>query len=144
MPDPYHQDLWLTRRRIYQWTSDRDNADLNVAAGDVMAISGRENVAQAILNRLYTRQGELSELGHPDYGSRLYELVGELNNTRTRALAERYIRESLSQEPRIQEVAAVEIAPPSRGFDRDQLRITLTLKLVGDEELLTLALSLGG
>ena len=82
-------------------TSDRDPVDLlSAAGGDVQTVTGRENLAQAIVNRLLTRRGELTGLGHPDYGSRLHLLVGELNNARTRGLAELYIRDSLAQEPR--------------------------------------------
>ncbi len=40
-------------------------------------------------------------LGHPDYGSRLHELIGEPNNERTRELVRLYAKECISQEPRV-------------------------------------------
>ena len=75
--------------------------------GDVDITIGRDNLVQAIINRLLTRRGELATLGHPDYGSRLHELIGELNNLRLRVLAELYIRDCLAQEIRIEKIRYV-------------------------------------
>lgn len=72
--------------------------------GDLQTVSGRENLGQAILHRLMTRRGELADTGHPDYGSRLHELIGEPNNESTRDLVRLYIKECLSQEPRVQDI----------------------------------------
>ena len=69
-------------------------------------------MAQAILNRLLTRRGELTALGHPNYGSRLHMLLGEPNNARTCARAELYIRESLAAERRLAETVDITFAPP--------------------------------
>jgi phage baseplate assembly protein W len=104
-------DLFLTRRGLDQMTSDREGIDLAIERGDIRLVSGRPNLAQAIVNRLLTRQGELEDLGHPDYGSRLYQLIGEPNSRRTRALAELYIREALANEPRIREIVAISFSP---------------------------------
>ena len=144
MPDdPLHKDLKLTRRAFDQMTSDRERVDLVASpSGDAQTVSGRANLAQAIINRLLTRQGELTRLGHPNYGSRLHLLAGELNNTRTRGLAGIYIRESLAQEPRIQEVTEVAFAPPSRGIERDTLQVVVRVRPVGDDEDLTLVIPL--
>jgi phage baseplate assembly protein W len=141
--DQFNKDFRLTPRAFDQMTSDRESVDLVASAsGDVQTISGRANLAQAIINRLLTRQGELTRLGHPNYGSRLHLLVGELNNARTRGLAGIYVREALAQEPRIQEVTEVSFAPPSRGLERDTLRIMVRVKPVGDDEELTLIIPL--
>jgi phage baseplate assembly protein W len=43
-----------------------------------------DNLKQALLLRFLTPTGELALLGHPDYGSRLSELIGELNNETNR------------------------------------------------------------
>jgi hypothetical protein len=61
--------------------------------------------------RLLTPRGDLSHLGHPDYGSRLHELVGRVNTGTSRNLARLFILESLKQEPRIGKVNEVAIAP---------------------------------
>ncbi len=75
--------------------------------GDLQTVSGRENLGQAILHRMMTRQGELIDIGHPDYGSRLHELIGEPNNESTRDLVRLYIKECISQEPRVQDIVSL-------------------------------------
>lgn len=86
-------------------------ADLIVdGMGDLKTAAGKENLGQAILHRLMTRAGELGDLGHPSYGSRLHELIGEPNNERTRDLLRLYIKECLAQEPRVQEVVGLKVA----------------------------------
>src|SRR5918995_1791759 len=62
---------------------------------DVGGVDGRENLGQAIIMRLLTPRGELSELAHPDYGSRLHELIGRQNTETTRNLVKLFILESL-------------------------------------------------
>jgi len=82
--------------------------DLQVRrSGDLMMSHGRQNLGQAILHRLLTRKGELADTGHPDYGSRLHELIGEPNNSRTRDLVRLYAKECISQDPRVREIAKV-------------------------------------
>ena len=84
--------------------------DLGVTkSGDLRTSSGRQNLGQAILHRLLTRRGELAELGHPDYGSRLHELIGEPNNDRTRDLVRLYAKECISQDPRIHEIVKLSV-----------------------------------
>lgn len=90
--------------------------------GDLETVSGAFNLGQAITNRLMTRKGELSELGHANYGSRMYELIGEPNNERTRELAKIYVKECLSQEPRIKEIVKVVVSPV--GNDRIDISIS--------------------
>jgi len=86
-------------------------ADLMVnKAGDLQLVAGRENLGQAIMHRLLTRQGELAELGHPQYGSRLHELVGHPNNERTRDLVRLYAKECILQERRVREIASIKVS----------------------------------
>ncbi len=125
-------DLKLTSRDFDQMTSDREFVDLKATArDDLQTVNGRENLAQAIINRLLTRRGELTHFGHPNYGSRLYLLIGELNNIKQRAKAELYIRECLTQEPRIEVVKEVSFAKPNRQEDRDTLKVRIRLKPIG-------------
>ncbi len=85
-------------------------ADLVVSKkGDLETISGRPNLGQAIMHRLLTRRGELGALGHPDYGSRLHELIGEPNNERTRDLVRLYVKECVQQESRVQDIINVSV-----------------------------------
>ena len=127
-------DLKLTNRQFDIQTSDRAYVDLGISAGgDLATDTGRRNLAQAIINRLLTRQGELARLGHPNYGSRLYELIGELNNLRLRAKAEVFLRACLDQEKRIESIRFMEFEPPERGIDRSVLKVTIGIKPIGNE-----------
>jgi phage baseplate assembly protein W len=154
-------DLFLTRRALGSRNADRASIDLGSAAGDLRLTRGRANLAQAILNRLFTRQGELAALGHPDYGSRLYQLIGEPNTRRTHALADLYLRESLAEEERVAEIIDITITPPSlRAELRNVLEMRITVRPIAatdtepgagvsapasgaaDDELLTLSLAM--
>src|SRR5262245_31995274 len=141
--DLNHIDLALTRRQANIQTADRVQVDIQATASrDIATTTGHHNLIQAMINRLFTRQGELAQLGHPDYGSRLYQLIGELNNNRTRALAEVYIRECLAQESRVEEIRHIVFAPPALGASHNRLEVTIAVKPVGAEQELTLNFSL--
>lgn len=141
MADEQYIDLQLSRRNFDEQVSDRDYVDLLRANnGDLQTVSGRHNLAQAVINRLLTRKGELRRLGHPQYGSRLYQLVGELNNARVRGLAEIYIRESLAQESRIAEITAIEFAPVSRSQGRNVMQAAISVLPVGEQSPFTISI----
>lgn len=76
-----------------------------MGAVDLALISGRENLAQALLLRLLTPLGSLTGLGHTSYGSRLYELIGQPKTEATRNLCRAYILEVVRQESRVEEKA---------------------------------------
>src|SRR6478752_2039892 len=78
---------------------------------DFSTLDGRDNLAQAIVMRLLTPRGELTELGHPEYGSRLNELLGTPNSETRRGLAKLFVLEALTQEPRIEKVLDVTVVP---------------------------------
>ncbi|HHG85210.1 MAG TPA: DUF2634 domain-containing protein [Bacteroidetes bacterium] len=129
------KDIQVTGRRYDQQASDRDYVDLlSSVRGDLATVEGKDNLVQAILNRLLTRQGELKTLGHPKYGSRLFTLMGEPNNLRVRGLADAYIREALEQEKRISTINFISFEAPTRGYDRGTLRATLSVRSVGGDE----------
>jgi phage baseplate assembly protein W len=96
---------------------------------DFETIEGRANLGQAVMMRLLTPKGELADLGHPQYGSRLYELVGKINTETTRSLAKLFILESLDLEPRIEKVAELTILP-TRG-QRSSVDVTLVVLPIG-------------
>lgn len=121
-------DLMLTRRQPGRLVGERERVDLQTDRQDLAIVEGRAHLTQSLLNRLHTRQGELAQLGHPDYGSRLYQLIGERNNDRTRLRAELYIRECLAKESRIQESVDIVFAPP----DRDGLNAIVTVTPTAD------------
>ncbi len=68
---------------------------------DLDIISGRENVAQALILRLLTPKGALADLGHTGYGSRLGELIGQGKTEELRGLCRAFILEAVREEPRV-------------------------------------------
>jgi phage baseplate assembly protein W len=103
---------------------------------DIGIVRGRDNLGQAVILRLLTPRGELAELGHPEYGSRLHELIGNLHTATTRNVARLFILESLQQEPRIAKVTAVEVtAAPGL---RDAVRVLLQIRPVAATEIVTI------
>jgi phage baseplate assembly protein W len=114
-----------------------EDADLGVGTragaapkSDLTLAGGLDNMTQAIANRLKTRLGELASLGHPDYGSRHHELIGEPNVPRTWNLIKLYILQALRGEPRIAKVVAATVGPEHQP-PRDTVRIELTVLLLG-------------
>ncbi len=103
----------------------------NIAGRDLGLATGLDNLTQAIANRLKTRRGELASLGHPDYGSRHHELLGEPNVERTRNLIKLYVLQALRHEPRIEKVLKADVraehSPP-----RDSVRIELAVRVIGE------------
>lgn len=95
------------------------------AAADLASVEGRENLAQALVLRLLTPRGALAALGHPDYGSRLGELIGEHKTEALRARCRAFVLECVAQEPRVQD-AATELA-----FDPLQERVDSFVFLLG-------------
>ena len=121
------------------YTVDTDRRRVPNVAGlleDIGIVSGRDNLAQAAILRLLTPRGELAALGHPEYGSRLHELIGRQNTDTTRNLVQLFILESLQQEPRIEEIVSisVESAPGSR----DRVNVLLQVRPVRFTSIVTI------
>jgi phage baseplate assembly protein W len=114
----------------------REDADLiaqrssGIARRDLALTEDADNLVQAVANRLKTRKGELAALGHPDYGSRHHELMGEPNVERTRNLIKFFVLQALRNEPRIERVLRADVraehTPP-----REIVRIELMIKPIG-------------
>jgi phage baseplate assembly protein W len=106
---------------------------------DLQRADGLANLEQALANRLKTRKGELAPLGHPDYGSRHHELIGEPNVERTRHLIKLYVLQALRDEARIEKVLSAKVTaehqPP-----RDTVRLELALRVRGEPHPLNLVL----
>jgi phage baseplate assembly protein W len=107
-------------------------------ASDLGTVGGRANLAQALTLRLLTRRGSLAALGHSDYGSRLVELIGQLDNATTRNLARLFVIEALRQEPRVREVLELTVATPPG--QPGTLRIAFAVLPLDDDQPLALAL----
>ncbi len=101
-------------------------ADLSpTRKGDLDTVENEDNLLQAITMRLSTDQGELYDIGHADYGSHLFEVVGEINNEVTRKRIELVVRECLSQESRIKEVINVSVLTNKSDPQRVDIEITV-------------------
>ena len=114
---------------------------LTVAEGshtllDYETIDGRDNLGQAVVMRLLTPRGELTELGHPEYGSRLNELLGAPNSETRRGLAKLFVLEALAQEPRIDKVEEVTVTPAVE--ERDLVDVLIRVQPVGAAETVTI------
>ncbi len=103
---------------------------------DIGTVGGDQNLGQAITTRLLTPRGELSGLAHPEYGSRLHELIGRQNTATTRNLVKLFVLDSLQGEPRIEDVSEVAVTPaPGR---RDGVSVILRVVPVGSARTLTI------
>lgn len=92
---------------------------------DLQTLAGVDNLAQALLLRFLTRVGELTELGHPDYGSRLHELIGELNTDTNRNRAKMFVLQSLGGEPRVKQVLSLTVTQNPAFRDRMDISVSL-------------------
>jgi phage baseplate assembly protein W len=118
-------DLRLLRDLARQ--NDRaGGSDLSTAGEtgkvDLETVRALENLEQALLLRFLTRMGDLTQLGHPAYGSRLYTLIGERNTATNRNRAKLFVLEALAAEPRVARVVSVDVTGV-----RDTLNIAVSL-----------------
>ena len=104
-PDPFGTDLRLIFPR------GSEGADLAVGLQDLETVSGVENLVQALTLRLLVDRGELDGLGHPRYGSRIRDLIGEPLDRPNLELLRRYVRQELQRDPRVEEVLQVRVTP---------------------------------
>jgi phage baseplate assembly protein W len=90
-----------------------DGWDLSTAGkngfADLAPVSGEDNLVQALSLRLCMPRGTLAPLGHPNYGSRLGELIGRPNDSITRQLLKIYCQDCIRQEPRVKEIQKIEV-----------------------------------
>ncbi len=107
---------------------------------DFETLDGRNNLGQALVMRLLTPQGELAPLGHPAYGSRLHEIIGDRNTETIRNLAKLHVLASLEAERRIEKVTSVEVTPhPTL---RDVIRIAIEALPIGADVPLAISFTL--
>ena len=108
------------------------------AAGDLGLSHGNDNIVQALTLRLKVRRGELAALGFPNYGSRLHELIGEPNSTRTRTILMAHARSALLEDPRVADVTKIAaVAPPG---EREVVRIDMEIQLISEPTPLNLVI----
>lgn len=126
------RDLRLSFPGASGWWED---GDLEISrrlrqGNDLTIAEGLDAIDQMLINRLKTQKGELAALGHPEYGSRHHELIGEPNVERTRNLVKLYILEALSHEPRLEKILDCQVTKdPS---ERTTIRVNITAKIIGE------------
>ncbi len=127
-------DLKLSFSGPSGWWEDADQEfNRQVRRGNDLAVAqGLDAIDQMLINRLKTQKGELTALGHPNYGSRHHELIGEPNVERTRNLIKLYILEALSHEPRLEKVLDCTVTrDPS---ERSTVRVVIMAKIIEIDE----------
>ena len=93
---------------------------------DLETLSGAGNLKQALLLRFLTPAGEMTVLGHPNYGSRLFDLIGEPNTLTNRNRAKLYVLQALAAEPRVKEVLSVQVTQNRAYLDQIDIDVWLT------------------
>jgi phage baseplate assembly protein W len=101
---------------------------------DLEPLKGEENLKQALLLRFLTPIGELAPLGHPDYGSRLFDLLGLPNIETNRNRAKMYVLQALKAEPRVKEVLSVRVT--QNRSERTRLDIEVSLRPIDSDTIL--------
>lgn len=96
-------------------------------SGQVLTVAGADNVKEAVIRRIGTALGESCR--HPDYGSRLPDLVGEENDDVTWAKAVRTVKQALSLEPRVGQIADVYV----KAIDGNRFDVLAFYKLIDDD-----------
>lgn len=95
----------MSRFRAIDLAFDADG-DLVVApTGDLATARDGEVLARDILDRLSCLPGELA--AHPTWGCRIRSLLGASDTPKNRMLAQRYLREALEDDPRIEDASIV-------------------------------------
>ncbi len=132
-------DLWLL--------DSLDRADDRTAQGDLhttlrqgvdlATLSGVDTLKQALVLRLLTPRGALADLGHPEYGSRLYTLIGELNNESNRNRAKLYVLEALGQEPRLARVLSISVTT-NRRASPTRIDVAVSAEVAESKEIVNL------
>lgn len=86
----------------------RGSVDLD--SSGLRTVGGLDNLVQALSLRLLVDRGDLSQLGHPRYGSRIRDLVGEPMDSANRELIRRYVRKALLEDPRVQDIVKIVVS----------------------------------
>lgn len=106
------------------------------STGDMLLVTGLDNAKQSIRNQMLTEKGFYPSVDE-DYGSELYELLGEDNEEQTFDALRVYVENALLENPRVKEILEI---TPYLTIDR-QIVVMLQLELVnGTEEELNITL----
>lgn len=109
--------------------------DIKLSNGDIQfdfnqdfkKVTGKENLAQALKNRLNTGSNELSY--YDNYGSRLINLIGEPDSILVRNEARGYIFETVANEPRVQKIESTSVE-----FNKDTISAGVNIVAITDDK----------
>lgn len=107
---------------------------------DLALQKGIENLVQGLILRITTERGELSRLGHPNYGSRHHQLIGEPNTAANRNLLKLYIIECLKQEPRLDSIQQISVQQGAGLINRDKVDVQIAARMKGVPDPLSLVI----
>lgn len=86
---------------------DIENTDISSDSDDLTLVSGKDNLAQAVALRLLTPVGTLPF--HPEYGSRLHQMIGKGQSEVNEQVAKMLVGEALMKEKRIAAVDSIDV-----------------------------------
>lgn len=118
----YESDCLMVRRQLV--------AD---ESGDLSVVSGVDNLRQQLSHRISTPMGQARR--HPDYGCRIYRLVGTVNSKIAARLGAEYVKSSLLADYRVNSVLSsnagvsgdvVQIEAVAEAVTGDSLNVTRT------------------
>lgn len=92
--------------------------------GDLTLVAGRDNLLQALGNRIDTPLKEL--LHHPNYGCGVHSLKGRVNDIGAVTLGARYVEASLLDDPRIASVPSSTATAHGNALDIEATALPIT------------------
>ena len=110
----------------------RGAVDLDWSDDDLETVRGIDNLAQALQLRLLTDYGNLRQLGHSRYGSRIRDLLGEPLDRPNRELIRRYVRQAIRQDERVEEILQINVN--ARAERPDTIEVMVRVRAVSGEE----------
>jgi phage baseplate assembly protein W len=122
--------------------NDNGDGDIVATGDEAGTVDGKDNLVQALTMRILVGRGEISDLGHSRFGSRVHELIGEPLDHTNLELLRRLVRAALKSDPRVTDVTRVVVTPrpgAPGAVDVDAAVKAVTGETVG----LSLALDLG-
>jgi phage baseplate assembly protein W len=100
--------------------------------GEISNVAELEQIVQHITIALLTWRSELAL--HPTFGSNIYKLIGELNDSYLQPKAAIYVQEALAEIPHVSRVAAVEVYEDELDPNTYQMKVVVTVDMYGVEK----------
>lgn len=108
------------------------------AQGDFAIVTGLDNAAQAVYNRVMTKLGELDCLGYTNYGNQSDECLGMTDLQTAEQLIILYTNNCLLQEPRVQDIQNITCV-----YDGKVATVDALITLIGEDTPNNLVFTLG-